>query len=187
MDEEEDKRDALNKSRGSNKNSNTDVAPFSPVKEDDEHDHHSEEEGSSSTSGDETGEECEEDDEDKKALEEYRVADIHFAFHNAKLVKLLFERGEAIKDIDRERRAEIEEKMNKDIFRNLGEVQKLNKISSAFITFNETSAHDKALDIKKHECKLMHQHIKFTEPPEPTNVQWENKQLSKHDVKNNII
>jgi hypothetical protein len=33
----------------------------------------------------------------------------------------------------------------------------------------------------------MRQHVKFTEPPEPTNVQWENKQLSKNDVKNNII
>ena len=56
-------------------------------------------------------------------IKRYKVADIHFAFHNAKLVKLLFERGKAIKDIDREKRAEIEEKMNKDIFENVAEVQ----------------------------------------------------------------
>jgi hypothetical protein len=36
------------------------------------------------------------------------VADVHFAFHNAKLVKLLFERGEAIKEIDAEKRESIE-------------------------------------------------------------------------------
>lgn len=140
-----------------------------------DHDHHSDDDEDSPTSGDETIEECEEDEADKEALKGYKVADIHFAFHNAKLVKLLFERGEAIKDIDRERRAEIEEKMNKDIFRNLGEVQKLNKISSAFITFSETRAQEKALRMERHECKLLHHHISFTEPPEPTNVQWENK------------
>ena len=115
------------------------------------------------------------------------MADIHFAFHNAKLVALLFERGEAIKDIDRERREEIEAKMNKDIFENVEEVQKLNKISSAFITFNDTDAKGKAIEMKRHECKLMHRHVKFTEPPEPANVQWENKQLNKNDVRNNII
>ena len=119
--------------------------------------------------------------------ERYKVADIHFAFHNAKLVALLFERGEAIKDIDRERREEIEAKMNKDIFENVEEVQKLNKISSAFITFNDTDAKGKAIEMKRHECKLMHRHVKFTEPPEPANVQWENKQLNKNDVRNNII
>ena len=140
-----------------------------------------------STSGDESCDECEEEEEDKRILEEYKVADIHFAFHNAKLVKLLFARGEAIKEIDREKRAEIEEQINKDIFTDIAEVQRLNKISSAFITFNETDSHDKALSMKRHECTLMRQHVKFTEPPEPTNVQWENKQLSKNDVKNNII
>jgi hypothetical protein len=120
-------------------------------------------------------------------LERYKVADIHFAFHNAKLVKLLFERGEAIKDIDKERREEIENKMNKDIFEDVDEVQKLSKISSAFVTFNETEAQGKAVEMKRHECKLFHRQIKFTEPPEPTNVQWENKELNKNDVRNNII
>ena len=74
-------------------------------------------------------------------------------------------------------------KEGKDIFTDIAEVQRLNKISSAFITFNETDSHDKALSMKRHECTLMRQHVKFTEPPEPTNVQWENKQLSKNDIK----
>ena len=129
----------------------------------------------SETSGDESCDECEEEDEDKRILEEYKVADVHFAFHNAKLVKLLKERGEAIKDIDREARQAVEIKMNKEIFSNLEEVQRLNKISSAFITFNETASHDKALEMKRHECSLMRQRVKFSEPPEPTQVQWENK------------
>jgi hypothetical protein len=77
--------------------------------------------------------------------------------------------------------------MNKDIFSNLEEVQRLNKISSAFITFNETATHDKALEMKRHQCTLMRQHVKFSEPPEPTNVQWENKQLNKGDIRNNVI
>jgi hypothetical protein len=128
MDEEMAKRENTNKSDFPNAKSrdsiiafdidknktpsiNNENSPFSVVT-DNVHNHSDYNGGScdtaedeSSTSGDETDDESEIEYElDKEMLERYKVADIHFAFHNAKLVKLLFERGEAIKDIDVERR-----------------------------------------------------------------------------------
>ena len=58
----------------------------------------------------------------KKDLALNRIVDINFAFNNHKLIYLLEQRGEAIQKKDYDQKAKIENKINKKIFDNYGEV-----------------------------------------------------------------
>jgi hypothetical protein len=117
---------------------------------------------------------------------EIKIANITFAFKNAKLIKLLRARGKCVADGQFRKLPEVDAKINelKD-----KEIQTITKPVTAFITFDSQDGYERACEFKgKENCngsitsfddhEFDGEPLIFEEAPEPTNIIWENRQIS---------
>jgi len=125
-------------------------------------------------------------DANDKDLDRIEVADIVFAFNNAKLITLLKERGHCIINQDFEKQKTIEEQIM-ELKRN--DYDALTRPVCAFITFAEEEGFQTALRFEepedKESCKnpkLLGEPLYFGEATEPTNIIWENRHLTTLDM-----
>lgn len=113
-----------------------------------------------------------------------KIANITFAFNNAKLIKLLRKRGSAIAEGNFFKLPEIDEQINE---LKETDLQSLTKPVTAFITFETQDAFERACEFRatKTWCgdiKTEHEFdgapLYFEAAPEPTNIIWENRQIT---------
>jgi hypothetical protein len=113
-----------------------------------------------------------------------KIANITFAFKNAKLIRLLKKRGTAVADGQFRNLPKIDEEINQLKEKDL---QALTKPVSAFITFETQDGFERACEFKgSFNCKgeVIADHefdgapLYFDDAPEPTNIIWEHRENS---------
>ena len=114
--------------------------------------------------------------------EEGRVADLNFAYQNSWILDELRKRGEHIKFQRWDKLNEINAKITSEL-RQPGKIEECIMPKSAFVSienelaYNVIATRDSIeIDLKNGQPK---QTLKVAEAPEPTNVIWENRDLSK--------
>jgi len=116
--------------------------------------------------------------------ETIRISTISFAFRNAKLLHLLTQRGTAVNNAQVDKLPKIDEQIN-----SIKEAEKdtLRVPVTAFITFETQEGYERACNIKAKRnwlCRLNYEQefldapLYFREAPEPTNIIWENRQVT---------
>ena len=113
-----------------------------------------------------------------------RIANITFAFNNAKLIGLLRQRGAQVAAGQFRKLPAIDEKINELKEKDL---QSLTKPVAAFITFETQDGYERACEFKAtRKCtgaiEAEHEFdgapLYFEEAPEPTNIIWEHRQIT---------
>ena len=119
-----------------------------------------------------------EDDDPKEII----VADVVFAFNNHRLIKVLRKRGGNIAAQNFDAVRETEKEVNTLIQENFDE---LTRPTAAFITFDNDLGKILAENAYKKDKnrKLLGMPMKFKQASEPTDIIWENRHLTKGDIR----
>lgn len=113
------------------------------------------------------------------------IANITFAFNNAKLLHLLQERGTAVASGMFKNLPEVDKKINE---LKKHEANSLTKPVSAFITFETQDGYERACEFEGYynwkgeliaENEFDGAGLYFNEAPEPTNIIWEHRQITR--------
>ena len=107
-----------------------------------------------------------------KELNKIEVAEINFSFNNTEVIKLLAERGDALKYGKVVRAREIEEKLG-----NMkAELYEEHSVPlSAFVIFEEEEGAHRALESERGSVNFYDEPLKFKRPSEPSDIIWENR------------
>ena len=108
-------------------------------------------------------------------LDHIEICQLCFSFDCRDVIKLLSQRGDALKSGQVEKAREIEEKL-KDIKDDAYE--KMGRPKSAFVIFNQEEAAQRALRVQNKEILFYNKSLKFKQPPEPSDIIWENRNIS---------
>ena len=103
---------------------------------------------------------------------------IQFAYTNGKLITLLQQRGQKLANADFKGASKVEAKINELKEK---EFESLTVPSIAFVTFEEQEGYDQACKYlcKERKVQFLGSRIKVKPAPEPTNIIWENKGITK--------
>jgi len=112
--------------------------------------------------------------EQLEALLKQKIADVHFAYRNSALIKLLRERGQYIIRQEFEKVKKVNECIT-----HLKEAkyQDLTYPVCCFITFEEEAGFNKACAFSNKGEQILGELVSFTPAPEPTNIIWENREI----------
>lgn len=105
-----------------------------------------------------------------------RVADIVFAYNNAKLILALRARGACIAKNDFDGMREADKKVQELTL----QFRELTVPTSAFITFESDDSKEMALD-NQSSYLLLRQDFRFKDASEPTDIIWENRHFTNSD------
>jgi hypothetical protein len=120
-------------------------------------------------------------------VDRVRIADMQFSYKNAALLKLLRTRGTYIKNLDWDNLKKIDEEIQTC---KTEKYQDFMTPVSVFITFESEEGYNRALVIAEKDLPInwMGQKLRFDPAPEPTDIIWENRELTNTDrIKRLII
>ena len=111
-----------------------------------------------------------------RQLESVAINQICFSFNNNDVIKLLIERGDAIKygNIIKANKIEDKIKQLKD-----KQYLEMSMPKSAFIIFDDEEGAHRALSTKPNSIKFLDKGLDFKKPSQPSDIIWENRHISK--------